>query len=445
VKRFLKIFNKKTKESEVEMALRPFVMSGGTVVSPDSAMKVSAFHRGVTYISTQIGKLPWNIKGDDNKIIYDRISSLLSLAPNPEMSSFTFRMVMIQNAIIWGNAYAEIERNAIGQPVALWFLPSESVEPTRARDGKLWYRVTGNVTSNQDSYLSPRDMFHIKNFHTKDGIVGQSIASFASDILGIGLGSDRFANALFANGGMPSGTLEVPGQLSDEAHKRLKQSWAESTGGRKTGSTAILEEGIKYAPISHDPESLQFLESRKFTVLDIARFLGLPPTKLFDTQAATFSNIENSNLEVAVDTLDAWCRAFESEADIKLLNGQFGGRHSELDLYAVFRGDMDTRSQYFTRMMQMSAMTPNEVREKEGLAEYEGGERFYIANNNFAPVDRIDEVLDAQIKSKNQPAAAPAKEEPKKPVDESKSDDTVVENKVSEAVIKFLERKSLNS
>jgi HK97 family phage portal protein len=436
MKRFFRFFNKKTIDEQIESPIRPFVLSGGTSVTPDTAMKLSAFHRGVVYISTQIAKLPWAIKDTNNNIIYDRISPLLSVAPNIEMSAFTFRMVMIQNAIIWGNSYAEIERNNIGQPVALWFLPSDSVEPTRSIDGKLYYRITNGFASNQDAFLSPRDVFHVKNFHTKEGIIGQSIAAYASEILGIGLGSDRFANALFANGGMPSGTLEVPGQLSPEAYERLKTSWAANTGGKKTGSTAILEEGIKYNSVSHDPQSLQFLESRKFTVLDIARFLGLPPTKLFDTQAATFSNIENSNLEVAVDTLDAWCRAFESEADIKLLNNQFAGRHSELDLYAVFRGDMDTRSQYFSRMMQMSAITPNEIREKEAMAPYKGGDRYYLATNNYSPVDRVDELLNSQIESKKS-KEKPVEKEPKK----EENSEMVMDDKLKEATIKFLERK----
>ena len=89
--------------------------------------------------------------------------------------------------------------------------------------------------------------------------------------------------------------------------------------------------------------------------------------------------------------------SIESEADIKLLSEAHSGRHTELDLYAVFRGDMDTRSQYFSRMMQNAAMTPNEMREKEGLAPYKDGDRYYIATNNFSPVDRLDELVDKQV------------------------------------------------
>jgi HK97 family phage portal protein len=213
----------------------------------------------------------------------------------------------------------------------------------------------------------------------------------------------------------------------------VKQSWKENHSGRKSGGVAILEEGTKFNPTSMSPDVLQFLQSRQFNVLEIARFLGLPPTKLFDVTAATYSNQEQSNLEVATDTLDAWARALESEADVKLLNKQYGGRRSEMDLYAIFRGDMNTRANYFSKMMQVSSLSPNEIRMKEGLAPYEGGDRYFIAVNNYSPADRIDEIVDAQI----------AKGEPKETKDIEEKDD--VEEKddkaLVQAAIKYLEGK----
>ena len=126
----------------------------------------------------------------------------------------------------------------------------------------------------------------------------------------------------------------------------------------------------------------------------------MPPTKLYDSDTSSYNNIEHANLEVAVDILDAWARNYEMEADVKLLNDGYGNRFTEMDLYAVFRGDMTTRSNYFKTMMQNAAMTPNEIRDKEGYAAYDGGDRYYIATNNFSPVDKIDELLDSQINSK---------------------------------------------
>lgn len=377
-------------------------MSGGSMVSPDSAMQVSAFHSGVLYVATQIAKLPWQIKDKDNKEIDNYIAKLIGSKPNSEMTSFRWRLFMVTQAIVEGNAYSEIERDSVGRPVALWPIPSSHVQPERTEAGKLYYRIVGGGTNHKDTYLLPEDVFHIPNFFTKDGIVGQGVVSYASEILGIALGSDKFANSLYANGAMPSGTLEMDGSLSEEALERLKESWKASHGSRKVGGTAILEEGIKYKPITYSPDVLQFLETRKFTVQEIARFLRVPPTKLFDSEASTYNNIEHANLEVVVDTLDAWARNFEAECDSKLLSDNYGGRRSEMDLYAIFRGDMETRAKYFNIMMQNAAITPNEIRKKEGAPSYEGGDRFYIATNNFDPVDRMDEIIDSNIKSKDE-------------------------------------------
>jgi len=384
-----------------------FRFSGGTHVTPESAMQVSAFYSGVIYISTQMAKLPWYIKGPDNKVISgekNRVAKLIASNPNPEMNAFRFRLFLVQSAIVQGNGYAEIVRDAIGRPVALYPIPSDHVMPMRADNGQLYYRIVGgNPNGDGDSILLPEDIFHLPNFYTKDGIVGQGVIAYGHEVLGIALGADRFANALYANGGLPSGVLEVEGSLSEEAIVRLKESWDKNHGGRKVGGTAVLEEGAKYKPITYSPDVMQFLESRKFTVLEMARFLRVPPTKLYDGDAATYNNIEHANLEVAVDTLDSWARNLESECDSKLLSENHGGKRSELDLYAVFRGDMKTRADYFKAMFQMSAISPDEIREKEGMAKVDGGDRYYIATNNYSPVDRLDEIVDSQIKKSEKP------------------------------------------
>jgi HK97 family phage portal protein len=413
------------KREQIGTARRAFSISAGIAVNEDSSMQVSAFYRGLMYISTQIAKLPWEVKDSKNNILYtDRIMTLLDMSPNPEMDSMSFRLWMVQQALIHGNSYAEIERNMIGAPVAIWPLPQGSVDPYRLPDGKLVYRVLKGGTNGEDVYLQAKDVFHIRNFHTKDGLLGQGIVAYGADTLGISLGANRMANNLFGNGGIPSGVLEVPGTLSEEAAVRLKESWTSAHGGRKAAGVAVLEEGIKFSPVNMDPNVLQFLESRKFSVVEIARFLGVPPTKLYDTTAATYNNQENSSLEVVTDTLDAWAKILELQADIKLLNYRYGGKYTQVDLYSVHRGDMTTRANYFSKMMQAAAITPNEIREKEGMAPYSGGDRYFVAVNNFTPSDRIDEVIDAQVRPKETtPASSPE------------------DKKLKNEVISFLQRK----
>lgn len=421
---------------------RAFNFFGKSVVDEDGSMQIAAFNRGVVYISTQIAKLPWDVKGADKKIISGNpIASLLNLEPNTEMSAFMMKTMLIQQAIIHGNAFCEIERNIQGAPIALWPLFSRGMEMRRDPDtGRLFYRYTANLAggSSAPTDLDPEDVFHVKNFHTKDAIVGQGVVAYGKEVLGINIATDDMAGGLFRNGGLPSGVVTHPGTMSDEAYRRLKDSWKEQQGSRNAGGTAILEEGSKYEAINHTPDTLQFLQSRQFGVLEIARFLGLPPTKLFDVVAAKYANVENSNLEVATDTLHSWSAMLCQEADIKLLNSRYGGRYTEIDLYEIFRGDMASRATYFKTMMSVGAMTPNEIRDREGLPSYPQGDNFYIATNNFTPVDRMDEIIDADIEQKTKPAAAPAQPPAKK--GGSEDDRNESQKQVAAAVIKYLNK-----
>lgn len=411
---FSRIFSRITRTARYIYSPRSsFWFRGSTLVNEDSSMQVAAFNRGLIYISTQIAKLPWDVKDENFNIIRGGISHILNVSANPEMNAFRWKLFMVQQAIIHGNSYSEIERDNSGRVIALWPLESQRMDLLRTDSGDLYYRYYNPDGST--SFLPPRDIYHLPNFHTKDGLLGQGVVAYGRDVLGIQIAADEMASGIFHNSGIPSGVLESPNKLSDEAYKRLKESWDEQQGGKKTGSTALLEEGLKYNPIEVRPDTLQFIESRQFGILEIARFLGVPPTKLFDVTAATYSNVEQSNLEVATDTLDSWATNLEIEADVKLLNNRYGGKFTDIDLYSIFRGDMKTRSDYFKAMMSVGAMTPNQVRAREGMPAYSEGDNYYIATNNYTPVDRMDEVIDAEIiqKTKN-PTPTPKKDEVEK-------------------------------
>lgn len=425
--------------SPVKYVLGPrrFWHKRGTTVDEDGAMKIAAFYRGLIYISSQIAKLPWDVKDVDNNILTGPVSNLLNLRPNPEMNAFRWRLVMVQQAIIHGNAFSEIERDILGRPVAMWPLETHRMQIRRNENtGALVYRYTNPDQGYVD--FEPKDIFHLPNFHTKDGIVGQGLVAYGQDVLGIQIAADDMAGGLFVNSGIPSGVLSHPGKLSEEAYTRLKNSWAEQHGRGKQGSTSILEEGVKYEPVNINPDVLQFLESRQFGILEIARFLGIPPTKLFDVTASTYSNVEQSNLEVATDTLDSWATNLEIEADCKILSNRYGGRYTDIDLYSIFRGDMKTRSDYFKTMMSIGAMTPNQIRAREGMPGYKEGSNYYIATNNFTPVNRMNEIIDADLEAKKQPKQLPSPEPtPQKDAQPTNS----VDSELEAAAIKYLTSK----
>jgi len=393
---------RKTKDPSLYSGSRSFFINGKfTTVTEETAMTVAAFNRGVMYLATTMAKLPFLVKTFEKEELPDhKLNFLLNRSPNFENSAFMLKTWLMISAVIKGDGYLEIERSTRGKVVALHPILYEDVVMARLDTGELIYRVT--TTNGNENFLRAKDVFHLRNFHTTDSLNGNGVVAYANETLGVSQGANKFANSLFANAGMPSGSLNVPGKLSPEASDRIKEGWQAASSGRKTGSVVVLEEGTTFTPITFAPDVLQFIESRKFGIPEIARFLGVPPTKLYSQEQSTYNNVEQDNLSVVTDTVSAWAANLEGEADIKLI-GRNMKIHTEIDLFELSRGDMESRSQYYTRMMGIGTMTPNQVRAREGMSPYEDGDRYYIATNNFTPTDKVDDVIDAQINSANRP------------------------------------------
>lgn len=345
--------------------------------------------------------MPWDIKDFNNKVINDQsdIYDLLNIAPSgqySELSSFNWKLLMVVQCITRGNAFNEIVKDRTGRIVSLVPILNHDVCMVRDLNGELFYQLS-NTKEGGIVYLRRDEVLHFRNLHTEDGINGLSLINYASKTLGISQGADKMAGNIFGNGGLPSGTLETDRVLSPEVIERLKEEWKRKFGGNNAGGVAVLEEGMKFNPLNFAPDVLQFLDSRKFSVLEIARFLGVPPSKLYVLEAQSYNNIEHSNLEVSNDTIDVWAKNFEGEVNIKLLDSANSKTKSDMDLYAINRGDMDTRASYFSKMMANGAMSPNEIRRKEGMEVYEGGDEYYISTNNLTPVSRHDEIIDSQV------------------------------------------------
>lgn len=399
----IKILNKQRyKQNQPNKTSTVFSFKHGSRITPDTALEVSAFFRGVTYISTQLAKLPWDVKKLDNTLMNANsdVWFLLNRNPNDEMSAFNFKVLMVQLCIMRGNAFAEIVRDNTGKIRALVPILAHDINILRDATGTMFYQMS-NTKTGDIVYLRKDEVLHFRNIHTEDGINGMSLINYASSSLGISAGADKMAGSLFANGGMPSGALETESSIGQETIERLKEGWRTKFGGNKAGGIVVLEEGMKFNPINFAPAVMQFLETRQFSVIEIARFLGVPPAKLYVIESQTYNNIEHANLEVSNDTLDPWARNLESEVDMKLLKSR--QLKTEMDLSAVNRGDMKTRTDYFKGQVSIGAMTPNEVRRKEGDAPFDGGDEHYIATNNLTPIGRHDEIIDSQIKSKETP------------------------------------------
>jgi len=389
----------------------------GEYVNADTAMQVAAVWACVRVISETIAALPWHVlekvpqaNGRTRREQRDGdVAWLLKTQPNPEMAAFAFREAIIAHALLYGNGYAEIERTPDGRPQWLWLITPDRVTPERMTTGGLQYRV--NNGGGNDTIIAARDMFHVHGL-AFDGLTGYSPVAVAARSLGLSMALEKFGANFFANGAHPGAVLEHPGKLTPEAHKNLSESVKTQISGSNALRPFILEEGMKWHPMTIPPEEAQFLESRKFQISEICRWFRVPPHMIADLERSTFSNIEHQAIEFVTHSLMPWCRRLESEADIKLFGQVNRGRmYTRIELNGLLRGDMKSRFDAYNAARHLSL---NDIRELEDLNPVEGGDD-YLAPLNMVPADMMRELAEAQM----QP---PAPVEPP-PVDDEEDDD----------------------
>ena len=85
-----------------------------------------------------------------------------------------------------------------------------------------------------------------------------------------------------------------------------------------TGDVGVVPYGTDVKNISMNMQDMQLLENRKFSVPEIARFLGVPTTMLMETTNSNYKTSEHATLEL-FRTLAASIHEEELEYTSKLI------------------------------------------------------------------------------------------------------------------------------
>ena len=373
--------------------------SSGKSVTERSAMQMTAVYACVRILSEAVAGLPLHFyrykeDGSKEKAIDSNLYHLLHDEPNPEMSSFVFRETLMTHLLLWGNAYAQIIRNGKGEIIALYPLMPNKMSVDRDENGKLYYTYTRsdcepNTMNGSSVVLEPKDVLHIPGLGF-DGLVGYSPIAMAKNAIGLAIATEEFGSKFFANGAAPSGVLEHPGTIKDPT--RVREAWQSQFGGSgNSGKVAVLEEGMKYTPISISPEQAQFLETRKFQINEIARIFRVPPHMVGDLEKSSFSNIEQQSLEFVKYTLDPWVVRWEQSLSRSLLSEDEKKQYFfKFNLEGLLRGDYQSRMNGYAIARQNGWMSANDIRELEDLDKLspEQGGDLYLVNGNMLPLEK---------------------------------------------------------
>lgn len=372
--------------------------SSGAIVTPDSAMRLSAVYGCVKILAEAVAELPLHtykiVEGDKIKAYNHPLYYLLHDEPNPEMTSFNFRETMMAHLCLYGNHYSQIVRNGRGEVVGLYPLLPQNMQVYRDQaTSKIFYQYTrtpgeADPGKTEVVILSSEEVLHIPGL-AFDGLKGYSPLYLARNIIGASLSSEEFADKFFANAAMPSGVLEFPGTLKNPT--AVSEKWGGSfSGAINSGKTPVLEEGMKYKPISISPQDAQFLETRKFNINEIARIFRVPPHMLADLEKSSFSNIEQQSLEFVKYTLAPWiARIEQSMKKALLLPSEKKTYFFSFNFEGLLRGDYASRMNGYAIARQNGWMSANDIRELENMnriPKEEGGDA-YLINGNMLPLN----------------------------------------------------------
>jgi HK97 family phage portal protein len=378
-------------------------------VTPQSSLTLSAVSAAVRLVMETIGSLPlitYQRFGDDRKRATDNpIYQLLHDSPNPWMTSMVFGETSVLHELLWNVSYTEIVRDRSGVPRQL--IP---IEPWRCKPKMkgtdFYFEVDLSVsdigTFQNAKRIDNEDMIYIPAF-TLNGFSPSPFIAYAIESLALSLAAEQFGASFFGNSAKPSGVLEHPGHLDNNAAQRLRESWQATQGGsRNTGKVAVLEEGMTFKPMSTQPNDAQFIETRKFQVEEVCRWFRVPPHKIGYLEKATFSNIEQQSIDFVTDSIRPRLVRREQEINRKLLGGDY---YCEYLVDGLLRGDSAARHEGYIKGRQWGYYSINDVHRMENLPllPSEIGD-VYLVPMNMVPADRVNDVIDNMSDKQQAPA-----------------------------------------
>lgn len=351
--------------------------ASGARVSGESALRLSAVFACVRLLAETFSCLPFQLYRTDAKksrtFVTDHwLRKLLARRPNQWHNPSVFRQLLMVHLCLRGNSWCEITTNGKGEITDLLPLHPDRVKPELVKGGDYRWRV---LQADGSSKIVPREqLWHLKILST-DGILGMSPIEYARESLGMGLAAQDYGARFFANDATPGGWIEHKGTFKDEAaFTTFRDRWQQNQTGRNRSKTAILENGMSYHPVEITNVDSQFLESRKFSVTEIARIFRVPPHMIADLERSTNNNIEQQSLEFVTYSQLSWAELWEAsiEFDLMLEQDVDSGLECEFDLNRFLRGSPTARANLYKSGIVSGWLTRNEARVDDGRNPIDG-------------------------------------------------------------------------
>lgn len=351
-------------------------------LSAESAVRISTVYSCIRVRAESIAALPmrlYQIAPDGSKTLaYNQpIYRLLHSEPNSWMTAAEFWELCCWCLDVYGNFYAYIVRVA-GTPTEIIPLSNSSVSceyitgtntpqyiiTLKSNDGKIRQVVCGE-----------KDVLHIR-LNAPDGLHGISPIGQVNRLMYNANATESLAGKVYQSGAITSGVLCTENKLDRETHKIIRDTfYNEYVGTANAGKPMILDGGLKYNQFKISLVDAQFIDSRKYDRDEICGVFRIPPHLVGNLDHATFSNIEQQNLQFINYSLAPYLRRIEQRVNKQIIPEKMRKSFRfKFDLASLLRGDSNSQVNYVKSLLDSGIITINDALNILGMNTCSGGD-----------------------------------------------------------------------
>ncbi|WP_231834078.1 phage portal protein [Bacillus subtilis] len=362
-----------------------------------SAIKNSDVFTAVLTLASDIAASPIMVHQNGVEEKDSDLYRLLNEKPNDYYSGYFFKFILVANALMNGQSYAEIVRDKEGTPLELIHLLNSEVYAEQLQDrNEILYRYY--PSGGKERVLKPENVLHIK-FFSMDGITGMSPLSSLKHEIESQEAGKRLVTDFFRRGVNLSGIVNMKkGHLSPEAKDKIRNEFEKANSGIKNQQrVVVLDENMEFSQLEINTKVLEVVNNYTHSTKQIAKVFGLPAHKLGIEQVNT--SLEQANLDYLTNTLSNYFAAIASELNFKMLPYPLNlQRKFQFDTRRFRETDAKTKRENVIALLQNGIFSLNNALAEYGYEPIPNGDKRYMSLN-YVNIDSMDEIQKAKAKS----------------------------------------------